>query len=104
MPPHETNLREPLPFAAVLDSAGIAPARLLDAALEAAEMGAWRYSFADHRAYLSPRAQLLYGVDGPCLDRDDATVRRIVHPDDIEAMQEAMRGAAGARPTSDEGE
>ena len=93
MPPHETSLHEPLPFAAVLDSAGIATARLLDAALEAAEMGAWRYSFPDHRVYLSPRAQLLYGVDGPCLDRDDATVRRIVHPDDIEAMQEAMRGA-----------
>jgi hypothetical protein len=32
-------------------------------------------------------------VDGPYLDRDDATIRRIVHPDDIEAMQEAMRGA-----------
>jgi signal transduction histidine kinase/CheY-like chemotaxis protein len=96
MPAREPRDTSPLSPDRLAD--GIA-ARVLDEALDAAEMGRWRYEFSDYSCYLSPRAQELYDVYQPYFTRDDEAVRRIVHPDDREAVNAALRLACA--PTSD---
>jgi signal transduction histidine kinase len=71
----------------------------LDAALEAAEMGPWRYEFADLSCYLSPRAQQLYGIPEFRFTRDQQVVSRLLHPDDGPAFEVALRAACD--PTGD---
>ena len=68
--------------------------RVLDIALEAAEMGAWRYSLADNRWWCSPQAQALYGVVQADCIHDEETIRTIIHPDDIDDMWRAVKAAS----------
>lgn len=64
--------------------------RLLDTALNAAEMGAWRYCISDRVCEFSRRAQRLYGLDAARLPYDEDGVRSILHAQDIPGMWEAM--------------
>ena len=67
--------------------------RLLDTALNAAEMGTWRYSFATQMCEFNHQAQALYAVNSSLFHHDEEGVRRILHPDDIPIMWEALRAA-----------
>lgn len=67
--------------------------RLLDRALEAAEMGDWRYEVATHLCHFSPRAQRLYNLESPTFLHDEAGVERLIHPDDVPAMWAAVARA-----------
>lgn len=67
--------------------------RLLDRALEAADMGPWRYEMATQICHFSPRAQRLYGLDGPTFLHDEAGVHRLLNPDDVPAMWAAVATA-----------
>jgi hypothetical protein len=51
---------------------------MLDEALEAAEMGPWRYLFADQSVYLSQRAQELYGITG-AVETSEPVIRSAGH-------------------------
>jgi two-component sensor histidine kinase/PAS domain-containing protein len=68
--------------------------RVLDIALEAADMGAWRYSLTDDTWWCSPRAQVLYGVSEADWIHDEESVRKILHPHDVESMWEAVKAAS----------
>jgi signal transduction histidine kinase/ActR/RegA family two-component response regulator len=94
--PHPGDAEIPADPLVPLDSDGVS-ARILDAAMEAAEMGPWRYAFADHVCYLSPRAQVLYGIEGSHFIRDEAAVQRLLHPDDLAGVKQALRIATDPR-------
>jgi PAS domain S-box-containing protein len=83
--------------ASVLDGDRTNVPLILDAALDAADMGPWRYTFTDYVCYLSPRAQHLYGIDQPYFIRDEASVRALLHPDDLEAVRNALHSACAPR-------
>jgi two-component sensor histidine kinase/PAS domain-containing protein len=68
--------------------------RVLDIALDAADMGAWRYSLTDHKWWCSPQAQALYGVAQADCIHDEDTVRQVLHPDDIGDMWRAVKTAS----------
>jgi PAS domain S-box-containing protein len=71
--------------------AGIARGqRLLDRALEAADMCTWQYDPRDNMCEFSPRAQQLYGLPAGRFLHDEASVRDLIHPDDIPVMWEAV--------------
>ena len=67
---------------------------MLDVALEAAGMGAWRYRFDTSVSECSPAAQVLYGLSEAIFVRDDATIERVLHPADREAARQALERAA----------
>ncbi len=69
--------------------------RLLNQALDAAEMGTWRYDLVDWQCEFSERARVLYGMDGLRVRRDIDFVRSIVHPDDLAVVQSALNAAIG---------
>ncbi len=62
--------------------------KVLDIALEAAGIGTWQYYFADQRWLVCPRAQHLYGIEGPEHVHDEALIHKLMHPDDIARMWE----------------
>ena len=64
--------------------------RILDATLDAAEMGTWRYTLGDGISTMSPRAQALYGLDSPSITFDDAGIAALLHPDDIVSRAERL--------------
>lgn len=67
--------------------------RFLDRALEAADMGVWRYDLQTHICELSPRAQALYGSADTRFLHDEAGASRLLHPEDIQTMRDAVRRA-----------
>jgi two-component sensor histidine kinase/PAS domain-containing protein len=67
--------------------------RLLDRALEAAEMGPWRYDPADQVCEFSPRAQALYGLDEARFLHDEVGVTKLIHPEDIPGLWAAVSRA-----------
>jgi two-component sensor histidine kinase/PAS domain-containing protein len=67
--------------------------RLLDRAMEAAGMGAWRYNPQTSMCEFSLRAQELYGVTGPDFLHDEDGVQNLLHPDDVPAMWAAVAKA-----------
>lgn len=60
--------------------------RVLHCVIEAADMGTWRYSFADEICEYSPRAQELYGVGERRWLHNERGVTSIFHPDDVAPM------------------
>jgi two-component sensor histidine kinase len=65
----------------------------LDLAMEAAEMGAWRYTVHDNICLYDARSQRLYGLtDGRFLHDEDG-VNRMIHADDIPGMWAAVAKA-----------
>lgn len=68
--------------------------RLYDRALEAAEMGAWRYDLITHLCRFSPRAQALYGLSEAEFLHDEAGVQALIHREDRAAMWAAVTRAA----------
>ena len=77
----------------LLAADGEAARRILDAALDAAGMGAWRYSFSDSICVYGPRAQELYGLDSPRLQHDRHGVAALLHPEDIAPTWAAIEAA-----------
>jgi PAS domain S-box-containing protein len=76
-----------------MDAAREQERRLIDIALDAAEMGTWRYCYADNICDYNRQAQRLYGLmDGRFL-HDEAGVQRLIHPDDIPTMWRAVKAA-----------
>ena len=73
---------------------GLTASRVLDVALEAAGMGAWRYRFDTSVSECSPAAQVLYGLSEAIFVRDDAMIERVLHPADREAARQALERAA----------
>ncbi len=67
--------------------------RTLDLAMEAAEMGSWRYTVADDICLYDERAQRLYGLSDGRFLHDEAGVRRMIHPDDQAPMWAAVKAA-----------
>jgi len=65
----------------------------LDLAMEAAEMGSWRYTVADNICLYDERAQRLYGLTDGRFLHDEAGVTRLIHADDIPRMWEAVAKA-----------
>jgi two-component sensor histidine kinase/PAS domain-containing protein len=68
---------------------------LLNQALDAAEMGTWRYNLLDWRCEFGERARVLYGMDEVWVRRDLDLVRSIVHPDDVPVVAAALEAAIG---------
>jgi PAS domain S-box-containing protein len=66
---------------------------VLDRALDAAEMGTWRYTVDDHICYFDLRAQRLYGLTEARFVHDAEGVQKIFHPDDLEPMWTAVQKA-----------
>jgi two-component sensor histidine kinase len=64
--------------------------RTLDLALEAAQMGSWRYTVADNICIYDARAQKLYGLSDGRFLHDEEGVKRIIHPDDLGLMWTAV--------------
>lgn len=64
--------------------------RTLDLALEAAQMGAWRYTVADNICMYDARAQKLYGLSDGRFLHDEEGVKRMIHPDDLGLMWTAV--------------
>ena len=62
-------------------------------AIEAANMGTWVLTFGTMRWDCDEAAQRLYNQPGPVGVHDEAAVRRILHPDDIESMWKAVAEA-----------
>jgi two-component sensor histidine kinase len=72
--------------------------RTLDLAMEAADMGSWRYTFEDNICLYDERAARLYGLaDGRYL-HDEQGVKAMIHSDDQERMWAAV--AAACEPSS----
>ena len=67
--------------------------RTLDLAMEAAQMGAWRYTFADNICLYDERAQRLYGLSDGRFLHDDEGVKGLFHPDDLQPMWNAVKAA-----------
>lgn len=67
---------------------------LLQRALEAADMGAWRYEFASNLVHVDERAKELYGSAGESFLHDEASVLAVLHPDDVPGMWEAVKAAS----------
>ena len=65
----------------------------LRAAMGAAELGTWIYTFDDNTCLYDEQAQKLYGLDGPAFRHDAQGVQRLFHPDDIPPMWERVRAA-----------
>jgi two-component sensor histidine kinase/PAS domain-containing protein len=68
--------------------------RTLDLAMEAAQMGAWRYTLADNICMYDERAQKLYGLADSRFLQDEDGVKRLIHPDDLGMMWTAVSIAA----------
>ena len=64
--------------------------RTLDLAMEAATMGAWRYTVADNICMYDDRAQRLYGLTDGRFLHDSAGVQRMIHPEDQARMWAAV--------------
>ncbi|MGE4063016.1 MAG: sensor histidine kinase [Rhodospirillaceae bacterium] len=64
--------------------------RTLDLAMEAAEMGSWRYTVADNICVYDARAQKLYGLTHGRFVHDEEGVKRMIHPDDLDGMWKAV--------------
>jgi signal transduction histidine kinase len=64
--------------------------RTLDLAMEAAEMGAWRYTVADNICLYDERATRLYGLTDGRFLHDEENVKRVFHPDDLAPMWAAV--------------
>jgi len=71
--------------------------RTLDLAMEAAEMGAWRYTVADNICMYDERAQVLYGLSDGRFLHDEENVKRLFHPDDLAPMWSAVAVAVDPR-------
>lgn len=74
--------------------------RLLQRAMDAAEMGAWELSVADRVCRCDERACRLYGLDGSSFEYTPAGLSAFVHPDDrprvLKALDDAIQpGGAG---------
>ena len=65
----------------------------LDLAMEAAEMGAWRYTVADNICMYDERATRLYGLSDGRFLHDEAGVKRMIHPGDQARMWAAVKVA-----------
>jgi two-component sensor histidine kinase/PAS domain-containing protein len=65
--------------------------RTLDLAMEAAEMGSWRYTVADNICLYDERAQRLYGLtQGGRFLHSEEGVKNMFHPDDLAPMWKAV--------------
>lgn len=64
--------------------------RTLDLAMEAAEMGSWRYTVADNICLYDERAQRLYGLTEGRFLHDEENVKNMFHPDDLAPMWKAV--------------
>jgi PAS domain S-box-containing protein len=62
-------------------------------ALEAAEMGTWVYTFADQVCECGEHAQSLYGLSSSRFIHDDEGMKKLIHPEDLDGMWEALRAA-----------
>lgn len=67
--------------------------RTLDLAMEAAQMGSWRYTVADNICMYDERAQNLYGLTDGRFLHDDAGVKNMIHADDLARMWAAVKVA-----------
>ena len=67
--------------------------RTLDLAMEAAEMGTWRYTFADNICLYDERAQRLYGLSDGRFLHDLEGAKCVFHPDDLQPMWDAVKAA-----------
>jgi len=67
--------------------------RTLDLAMEAAEMGTWRYTFADNICVYDERSQRLYGLSDGRFLHDPEGVKRVFHPEDLQPMWNAVKAA-----------
>lgn len=68
--------------------------RILDTALDAAEMGTWEYNFSSNICEYGSRAAALYGLSSLRILHDEEGVRRLLHPDDIPVMRDAVLAAS----------
>jgi two-component sensor histidine kinase/PAS domain-containing protein len=73
--------------------------RVLDGALDAAEMGIWRLTFADRVCRLSPRAQSLYALPSAEWTYREDSVDEFLHPDDILARTQSLQAACDPNGT-----
>jgi PAS domain S-box-containing protein len=64
--------------------------RTLDLAMEAGQMGSWRYTVADNTCMYDARAQKLYGLSHGRVLYDGETIKRMIHPDDVGMMWTAV--------------
>ena len=80
-----------------VDATPATSARIVDVALEAAGMGAWRYTLDDKVCVYSARAQELYGLPSPHIVHDDASLTELLHPEDLGVMWEAVNQACDPR-------
>jgi PAS domain S-box-containing protein len=64
-----------------------------ESVLDAADIGTWRYRFADRLTWFSAGAQALYGHSSDLVVNDGDAVRRRVHPDDAESVMRALAAA-----------
>jgi PAS domain S-box-containing protein len=67
--------------------------RKLSVALNAAQLGAWVYTFADQVMEMDERAQQLYRAS-QARENHEELVQQFFHPEDIQAMRAALRSAA----------
>jgi PAS domain S-box-containing protein len=62
-------------------------------AMTAADIGTWEYTYSDNICRYDPRAQVLYGLDQSDYLHDETGVKKLIHPQDIDAMWQAMQQA-----------
>lgn len=70
-----------------------------DLAMQASDMGAWRYTLADNICEYDENAQKLYGLNEARFLHDDEGTQSKFHPDDLETMW--ARVAKALDPTGD---
>ncbi len=65
----------------------------LHLALDAAHMGVWEYDFTTHKLYWSPEIYLHLNVQLKENETIKECLLRVIHPEDVNVFQEAMRSA-----------